>query len=496
MSEGLRLMSLPDRAHSRSINGNTDPSYSDSSNCVGGAAARYTDFVATFGLCAVIALAPLPFGSTDARVVGLWVVLLSAVLLLASLPGINSRDLAFLSGFAAVSLTWAFVVSEQLSQTLLLSSQLTAPIWDQASALLGDRINGSVSTARNQPFFSAGSQIACLLSMLCGYLIGRNRRDAYLLLNFFLGSALIYAIEGIIAFAFWPNFLLWQQKYNYLNSVTATFINPNVAATYFGAATVGWILVAASLRQERAGEPPLPWRELIRSHLHATSPRKIFYLLACFVMLTATMLTGSRAGSVLSLLALAGALTISFRRELRRLRLLWALPTAIALLVVATVSLLAPRASQRFGVQGFFDLGRWYAYDSTIGIIKDFPWLGSGLGTFKWIFPAYRSGNIPSYGIWEQAHNTTLEIAAEMGIPFAVVVAIGWASVLLVLGLGMLRRDRDAALPTAAFWIGLLAIVHSQVDFPLQIPGFSLAVCPILGMGMAQSFSSRSKLLT
>jgi hypothetical protein len=41
-----------------------------------------------------------------------------------------------------------------------------------------------------------------------------------------------------------------------------------------------------------------------------------------------------------------------------------------------------------------------------------------------------------------------------------------------------------------AFWTGLLAVVHYRVDFSLQIPGFSLAICPRLGMGLAQSVSS------
>ncbi|QPF90284.1 O-antigen ligase family protein [Bradyrhizobium commune] len=432
----------------------------------------------------------------DVRIIGFWVLLLSGVLLLASIPGTNLRDLVFLSGFAVVSLAWVIVISQQLGTAHPLSSRLTTAIWDQASVLLGEPLTDSGSTARNQPYFSAGSQIACLVSMLSGYLIGRNRRNARFLLMSFLGSALIYAIEGLVEFALLPNLVQWQQKYNYLSSVTATFVNPNVAATYFGAATIGWFLVAMNLRQHRPSEPLLPWRELILSFLHATSPRKVLYPLACFVVLAATMLTGSRAGSVLSLTALSGAIATCFRQELRRRRLLWIVPIAAGPLVVTTISLLAPRASERFGVQGFFDLGRWYTYGSTLRIIEDFPWLGSGLGTFRWVFPAYRSGEIPSYGIWEQAHNTTLEIAAEMGIPFAAVLVTTWGAILLVLARGMLSRNRDATLPTAAFWIGLLAVAHSQLDFPLQIPGFSLAICPILGMGMSQSFSNKSKQLT
>ncbi|MBH5369011.1 O-antigen ligase family protein [Bradyrhizobium glycinis] len=456
----------------------------------------YPAMLATSGLCTLVALAPLPFASVDPRIVAAWVLLLSAVLLLTIPQEISSRDLAFLCGFAAISLSWAVVVSEQLGETSLLPRRLIAPIWEQTSSVLGEPLNGSISAALNQPFFSAGSQIACLLSMLCGYLIGRNRNSARQLLVSFLGSTLAYAIYGLVAYSFWPDYLLWHRKYNYLGSITATFYNPNVAACYFGAATIGWVLFFLSTSKDHQGGPPLPWQERIKSRLHAFSPLRTLRLLACFVLLSTTMLTGSRAGSILALLCLAGALGTHFRRGLQKRRLLWVFPIPAALLVIGAISIFAPVVNQRFGIQGFFDSGRWQAYLSTLEMIKDHPWLGSGLGTFRWVFPQYRSGDIPSYGVWEQAHNSTLEEAAEMGIPFTAILATGWFACLTVLFLGMLGRNRDTILPTSAFWIGLLAILHSQVDFPLQIPGFALAVYPILGMGMAQSFSSRDNRLT
>jgi hypothetical protein len=55
---------------------------------------------------------------------------------------------------------------------------------------------------------------------------------------------------------------------------------------------------------------------------------------------------------------------------------------------------------------------------------------------------------------------------------------------------------RDETFPLAAFWLGLLAIGHSQLDFPIQIPGFSLAVCSLVGMGLAQPVSSKRETLT
>jgi len=428
----------------------------------------------------------------DTRLIAVWVLLLALVLLLASSADFTRRDAAILSGFAAISAAWLFVISQQLDQSSLRNDWLTAPIWRQTSSILGEKIIGSISVARHQPFFSAGSQIACFLAMLCGYLIGRNRRLAHVVTMTFLGSALLYAVYGLAALSFWPNYLLWHQKFNYLNSLTSTYVNPNVAASYFGAAAIGWILLFVHLHRDRAApQAPLPWPEMMRLHLHA-SRREMSCLLACFAIFAALLMTGSRAGSVLSLLAIAGALATSLRRRLQQRGLIWIAPALAIIAVGGIIAVFAPLTSQRFAIQGFFDAGRAHAYVSTLQMIGDHPWLGSGLGTFRWNFPAYRSGDIPSYGIWEQAHNTTLEIAAEMGLPFTLLLIAGWGFVLALLARGMLRRKRDQALPTTAFWIGVLVVMHSQVDFPLQVPGFSLAICPILGMGIAQSFSSRA----
>lgn len=453
--------------------------------------------VAAFGLCVVIAFAPLPFGSMDLRVVAGWILVLSAILLLNSAQTVNSRDLVFLMSCALITGCWLLVLSTQLDYLAPLSQKLEAPIWKQAAVALGsNKPIGSASVARNQPLFSAGAQISCMLSLLCGYLVGRNSWSAHLLLLSFVGSALAYSLYGIVAFVLRPDHLLWHQKYNYLNSLTATFVNPNVAATYFGAGTLACVLILAASTRRRFVGSPRGWGEFFGSTLPAASPRTTFCLLASFLLLATTLMTGSRAGSVLSLMAIAGALGTYYRRALRARGLLLAFPVLSLLVVLATISILAPRVNERFGTQGFFDAGRLQAYGSTLAIIKDYPWFGTGLGTLRWAFPAYRSGDIPSYGVWEHAHNTTLEIASEMGIPFATVIAAGWLAVLCVLGRGMLTRKRDVILPTAAFWIGLLALVHSQLDFPLQIPGFTLAVCPLLGMGIAQSWSQRGSQFT
>lgn len=453
---------------------------------------HHTGVIAAYCLCAVIALVPFPFGSTDPRVIAVWVLLLSAIIALASLRSLTSRDALFLGGIAVVAVSWAFVVVEQTSSAPIFSDRLIDPIWPQTAATIGHGLDGSITIARHQPYFSAGSQIACLLSMTCGFLVGRDRNAAYLVLKTLAGSGLVYAVYGIVAFVFWPDYLLWQQKFGYRNSLIATFTNPNVAAVYLGSCEIAWLLILAKSLDLASARRPSRWQDFSDVLFTHPSRRTVACFAASFIVISAMFMTGSRAGSILSLLAIAGAIATFYRRELGPRGLLFAFPLFAAGAIVLALQLFGSRVNQRFNSDGLFDTGRWNVYLSTLGIIEDHPWLGTGLGTFRWAFPRYRSSDISMSGIWEQAHSTTLEIASEMGIPFTILVAAGWLTIFVLLGRGMVTRKRDEILPMTAFWIGLLAIAHSQIDFSLQIPGFSITICALVGTGLAQTSSSRS----
>jgi O-antigen ligase len=335
-----------------------------------------------------------------------------------------------------------------------------------------------------------------MLSMVGGFLVGRNRNAAHLLLKTFAVSGLVYAIYGIVAFILWPDHLLWQQKFSYRNSLVVTFTNPNVAAVYLGACAIVWLLMLAKTLDVRSATDASRWRDFADALFSHPSRRTVMCFSAAFIVVSTMFMTGSRAGSILSLLAISGAAATLYRRELGTRGLLLAFPLYAAGGILLALQIFGSKVNQRIDSQGLFDSGRWKVYQSTLGIIRDHPWLGTGLGTFRWAFPRYRGEDLSIVGIWEQAHSVTLEIASEMGIPFTILMAAGWLLIFVVLGKGMVGRERDEILPIAAFWIGLLAVVHSQIDFSMEIPGFSVPVCALVGMGLAQAASSRSLNLT
>jgi len=73
------------------------------------------------------------------------------------------------------------------------------------------------------------------------------------------------------------------------------------------------------------------------------------------------------------------------------------------------------------------------------------------------------------------------------------VVVLAWMIVLAVLIRGAKVRRRDLAIPVAALSVAVLALLHSMIDFSLQIPGYAIVVFALVGAGLAQSTRSNQR---
>jgi len=106
----------------------------------------------------------------------------------------------------------------------------------------------------------------------------------------------------------------------------------------------------------------------------------------------------------------------------------------------------------------------------TLHILKDYPWLGTGLGSFEVAFTRYQT--LPTDLIWGHAHNDYVEALAEGGVigAFAILAA-------LILFFRMAFARLTDRLRHEAGWLQLGAaigccgiLVHSSVDFNLRLP--------------------------
>ena len=135
--------------------------------------------------------------------------------------------------------------------------------------------------------------------------------------------------------------------------------------------------------------------------------------------------------------------------------------------------------------RGIYDVGRVDAWRSSLSIVYDYPWLGTGLGTFASVFSAYRNPAAGVWGVWDHAHSTPLELLVEMGVPFSLLVFALWSIMLGFLVRAAIRGTGNRIYVIAGAGIGTLATLHSLVDFSLQIPGFSLVCCSLVGASIA-----------
>jgi O-antigen ligase len=118
--------------------------------------------------------------------------------------------------------------------------------------------------------------------------------------------------------------------------------------------------------------------------------------------------------------------------------------------------------------------GRLSVWSATLRIAKDFPLAGTGLGTFPFVYPVYKSENTDLK--YTEAHNDYLQIFSETGM-----IGAGLLLLFGILAMGKALRLIRRAGPRSltAIRIGALTscfglLLHSVTDFNLQIPSNAL----------------------
>jgi O-antigen ligase len=438
------------------------------------------------GLAAVIALSPLPLGS--ARPLA-WdaMALAVALLLLASLaiPATELRPLK--AGLAVPVVLFAVVVGFVLFQiSPLAPADWRNPVWDVAAAALARDPGGSV--AADRPAALAG-----LLRLLCyggvfllSLLLCRTVARALAAIKVVAYAGGAYAAYGLVAYGLGNETLLWLHKWAYAGDLTATFVNHNSVATYFGLCLLASLAYLLLLLQRVYALGP--WRDRLAAAIDILS-RQPAIVICLFVLPTALFLTHSRGGFIATLAGLAAlALAVAQAPSLHHLRRLRIAALPLALVVLAFL-ISGDKLAERMVGAGDDARGRLAIYAITGQAIADHPLLGTGLGSFESVFPIYRTPDVG--GHVDMAHNDYLQNLLELGAPAAggLLLALAWLVGLCVTGIA--RRRRDAVFPCLGVAASVLVAVHALVDFSLQIPAVTATYLFLLGAAVAQSRSLR-----
>ena len=255
----------------------------------------------------VVALAPLPLGSTEPAMVAIWCVVLGVTVILASVLEIRTPQLVFIGLAAVLALLYGAVLHEQLSVHPWLASP--HPIWKETAELLQIPIEPSVSIVRNQPLFAIGAPLAALLSFLSGLLVGANRSRAHQLLKVIAWSGVAYAIYGIAIALVDPATGIFRVS---PIPLTSTLVNRNTAAVYFGACSTIWLLLVCEQILDKRSNREMTWI----NHQQLWLAQFVLLLTMMVICLLATFMTGSRAGVSISLLGFVVAVVGFLYRDL------------------------------------------------------------------------------------------------------------------------------------------------------------------------------------
>jgi O-antigen ligase len=250
-----------------------------------------------------------------------------------------------------------------------------------------------------------------------------------------------------------------------ISSVTGTFINRNYFAGYLLMViplSMGFLFSRESVQRVRFSG----WRH----RLLALDGKTILIAFGVMVMVLGLLFSASRMG-ILSLLLSFSLISLLFgdpRRETRFSKTS-VLILGLALLWAAWIGLDAV-------IRPFFNVSedfksRWMIWANTFDIIKDFPALGSGLGTFGMIFPMYRSFHMRR--LVTHAENDFLQLASEVGL-----VGIGLLLILFIFlfikgvsGIRSLSHSESQRYIGIGGLVGILALMfHSIVERNLQVP--------------------------
>lgn len=385
--------------------------------------------------------------------------------------------LACLSAFSLV------LVLQLAPQVLHVSGMPLAQTWAELQTISG--------FATRQYLLSALSHIAVFLLTL---MLVQGKRRLLALAAAIVAGGLIQAVTGVALLSYGEPYTFLGREH-LSDRALGTFVNPDHLANYLALClSAGFGLLLAQIApQAPARTQRERWVRLIKFCMSS----KMLLRLMLVVMVIGLVLTRSRMGNFafFSSLLLAGAV-LAWRSPRLRRGAIWLVVSLIVVDVVVVGQWVGlERVVQRLEQTAITEAGRDASQREetveqrmagaryALQMIEARPWLGFGGGTFYAAFPPFK-GAEASLLPYDHAHNDYVELAADTGL-----LGFGFLAA-FVLATGVrawkLVQDRQARHHLGVAIGALMAIsvmlMHSVVDFSLQIPANGLTFTVLLAM--------------
>lgn len=356
---------------------------------------------------------------------------------------------------------------------------------------------------------------ACILTIifwLVVTLVNSHHRVEWLA-RLIVFSGLLQALVGIVLMATNTHF---QVFFVMMDNPRAhgTFVSPNNFAGYLELTLATGIgLMIAKLD----GRPVVNWKQRLHGWLTVLLSAKAMLRLVLIIMVVGLVASRSRMGNTafLASLLIIGVFAVFFSKHIARTTTVF-----IASLIVLDVVIIGgyvgvEKVVQRLENTNIEMQARYINKDAggqslqsvpseesveerseagrdAMLIIRDFPWLGTGGGTFYLAFPHYQPVTLTGY--WDHAHNDFVEFYSEAGLLGLLLLALIVAhSVFQSVKQLMHSRDQFACGMAFASLMGVTSLlIHGAVDFNLQIPANAMLFVIILSLPYLQLIQTKN----
>lgn len=442
------------------------------------------------GFLALIAWVPLPFGSKfywSWPIFEFGVYILSIAWLLALI--FNKADIteAFLKARPVIFIfiLWLLWI---LFQVTPLPAEWVKDLSPQAAALYAN-IPGAAPgplTISVDVFSTKQAllkSLAYVLVFCLALLLVRSRRRARLFAYVLIMSGLFQAVYGSLMTLSGMEYSFFVEKIYNVGHATGTFTNRNHLAGYLEMClAVGIGVMIASLD---SGHHHYQGRMLLRKLLQLLLSPKARLRLFLVIMVIALVLTHSRMGNsaFFTSMLVAGGIGLLLSRHATRSTVILLVSLVVIDIFIVGTWFGIEKVAERLEQTSFVGENRDEVYQHIMDQLQDYRLTGSGLGSFYAVFPKYRKQDVAGY--YNHAHNDYLEFATETGLIGLGLLGLAVTGSFLVAVIAQYRR-RDPLMRGLSFAaiMGICAImIHSTVDFNLQIPANAITFMLLLAMG-------------
>lgn len=438
---------------------------------------------------ALLIWAPVPLGSNRPfawPLLALWVLLLALWWLAGFLRGRHAypavlRDAwpMLLCGLLWLAYVWVQQLPIPFGLLELISPQ--SAYWHAAAARPDMLTAAPLTLDAYATLEAAGKSTAYVvffaLSLILLHDRDRIRYAAYTL----IASGVLQALYGAITSLQSPG-----------EVATGTFANRNHYAAYLTMClSVGIGVLIASL----SGAANQPWQQHVRNLVHWVITPKMALRLGLVTMVIALVLTHSRMGnsSFFFSLLIAGAIGLLLSKRATKSMVILLISLVVIDIFIVGAYFGTRRVVERISQTTVETEDRDEVAGYAIDMWKDYPVFGSGLGSFPVVFPRYSAdGTAVAY---THAHNDYLEFGAEVGaLGLSLLGLMVLMSLVVAVRAQFVRSDPLMRGISFGAMMGILALmIHSFVDFNLQIPANALTFMLLLAFAWIALYHARTR---